>query len=157
MRYQTWATNSGGWNFKGADLGCVVCRCTNPDIPKSASPADRIMVLIVTAADIECGGEGVFEVLNHQQLAGHTASSGPHLKVCRYSKLSCSTADMYRSTPIFEFLRRIFSVLQGLGHRSLQPVSKSQVSGAFGGSCAKLTWLSDPCWCNECRNYACDL
>jgi hypothetical protein len=84
LGHQTWATNSGGWNFRGADLGCVVCRCTNPDIPESASPKDRIMVLLVTAADIEHGGEGVFEVLNHQQLAGHTASSGPHLKVCLF-------------------------------------------------------------------------
>ncbi|KAF8858307.1 putative acyl-CoA dehydrogenase [Acephala macrosclerotiorum] len=79
-----WATNSAGWDFKGADLSCVVCRCTNPDIPTSASPADRIMILIVTAADIARGGEGVFEVLNHQQSAGHTAASGPHIK---YSNL----------------------------------------------------------------------
>ncbi|KUJ16339.1 acyl-CoA dehydrogenase [Mollisia scopiformis] len=77
---KVWATNSAGWDFKGADLGCVVCRCTHPDIPASASPADRIMILLVTAADIARGEEGVFEVLGHQQMAGHTASSGPHVK-----------------------------------------------------------------------------
>lgn len=63
-------------------MGCVVCRCTNPDIPSTASQADRIMVLIVTKADIERGGEGVFECLRHVVTAGHTASSGPHIKVC---------------------------------------------------------------------------
>lgn len=127
LNHQTWATNSGGWNFRGADLGCVVCRCTNPDIPESASPTDRIMVLLVTAADIERGGEGVFEVLRHQELAGHTASSGPHLKVCFYLKIPVDNADNECSIPIFVFQRRIFFVIQGQVLRSSQQVLKFQV------------------------------
>lgn len=43
------------------------------------------MILIVTKEDIERGGEGSFEVLRHVVTAGHTASSGPHVKVCLYS------------------------------------------------------------------------
>lgn len=39
------------------------------------------MVLILTKADIEHAGTGTFEVLNHQQVVGHTATSGPHIKV----------------------------------------------------------------------------
>ncbi|KAL3420747.1 acyl-CoA dehydrogenase domain-containing protein [Phlyctema vagabunda] len=75
-----WATNSGGWDFQGAELSCIVCRCTNSDVPESTSPADRIMILLVTKDDIARAGKGTFEVLAHPQVAGHTAVSGPHIK-----------------------------------------------------------------------------
>jgi hypothetical protein len=39
------------------------------------------MVLLVTRADIERSGEGTFEVLKHVETLGHTAVSGPHVKV----------------------------------------------------------------------------
>ncbi|QKX55398.1 uncharacterized protein TRUGW13939_02491 [Talaromyces rugulosus] len=76
-----WATNSAGWDFRGADLGCVVCRCVNEDVvSKSSHPQDLTMVLLVTKADIERSGEGSFEVLKHVETLGHTAVSGPHIK-----------------------------------------------------------------------------
>jgi hypothetical protein len=39
------------------------------------------MILLVTRADIERGGEGSFQVLSHPQVAGHTSVSGPHIRV----------------------------------------------------------------------------
>ncbi|KAK0609146.1 Nitroalkane oxidase [Lasiodiplodia hormozganensis] len=79
-----WATNSAGWDFQGADLGCVVCRCTNKETEaKATRPEDLIMVLIVTRADIQ-RNPGSFEVLRHPETAGHTAVSGPHI---RYTNL----------------------------------------------------------------------
>ncbi|KZV88637.1 putative acyl-CoA dehydrogenase [Exidia glandulosa HHB12029] len=76
-----WATNSAGWDFRGPDLGCVVCRCTDADIVKSATtPADLIMILIVTRDDIERARTGSFEVLRHPDMPGHTAVSGPHIR-----------------------------------------------------------------------------
>lgn len=86
------------------------------------------MVLIVTAADIERGGEGVFEVLNHQQLAGHTSSSGPHLKVGLSSRILVNTADNNHSIPIFVSLRRIFLLLPVQVRSSLQQASSFQVN-----------------------------
>lgn len=81
---QLWATNSAGWDFQGADLGCVVCRCTNKETEaKATGPEDLIMVLIVTRADIQ-RNPGSFEVLRHPETAGHTAVSGPHI---RYTNL----------------------------------------------------------------------
>ncbi|PVH71811.1 putative acyl-CoA dehydrogenase [Cadophora sp. DSE1049] len=77
---KAWATNCAGWDFKGAALQCVVCRCTNPDIPADAPPAARIMILMVRSEDIVASGDGAFEVLKHQQVAGWTAVSGPHIK-----------------------------------------------------------------------------
>ncbi|CAL3968298.1 unnamed protein product [Diplocarpon coronariae] len=81
---KTWATNSAGWDFRGAELQCVVCRCTNPGIPVSAPPEARIMILLVTRDDVARNAAPAFEVLKHQQVAGWTAVSGPHI---RYSGL----------------------------------------------------------------------
>ncbi|MCJ1357605.1 MAG: hypothetical protein MMC33_007601 [Icmadophila ericetorum] len=74
-----WATNSAGWNFEGADLQCVVCRTTTPP-SNSTEPADGIMILLVTTADIKRNAPGAFKVLRHVPTAGHTACSGPHIK-----------------------------------------------------------------------------
>ncbi|ERF74399.1 hypothetical protein EPUS_06577 [Endocarpon pusillum Z07020] len=72
-----WATNSAGWDFEGADLQCVVCRTTNP---KSSEPADAIMILLVTIADIKRNAPGAFKIVRQVSTAGHTACSGPHIK-----------------------------------------------------------------------------
>ncbi|KEY69935.1 hypothetical protein S7711_06468 [Stachybotrys chartarum IBT 7711] len=75
-----WATNSAGWDFKGADLACVVCRdVTNPPGP-DADPKDSIMILLVTRADLDRNGPGAFQVLRQVETMGHTSVSGPHIK-----------------------------------------------------------------------------
>jgi len=60
INFQIWATNSARWDFKGPDLSCLVCRDKNA---KTLTPEDSIMILLVTRADIEHGGEGCFQVL----------------------------------------------------------------------------------------------
>ncbi|OOF90731.1 hypothetical protein ASPCADRAFT_135015 [Aspergillus carbonarius ITEM 5010] len=76
-----WATNSAGWDFQGADLSCVVCRCINEDVVTQAShPRDLIMVVIVTRADVDRNPVGCFHVVKHVETAGHVAVSGPHIK-----------------------------------------------------------------------------
>ncbi|KAJ5203386.1 acyl-CoA dehydrogenase [Penicillium cf. viridicatum] len=78
---KTWATNCAGWDFNGADLQCVVCRCTEKDVmAKATCPEDLIMILLVTPLDIERSPGGSFQVLRHQQALGHTGVSGPHVK-----------------------------------------------------------------------------
>ncbi|KAL2793512.1 acyl-CoA dehydrogenase/oxidase [Aspergillus keveii] len=80
-----WATNSAGWDFRGADLGCVVCRCVDKDVvSKATTPSDLIMILLVTREDIQRNGEDSFQVLKHPETVGHKAASGPHL---RYNNL----------------------------------------------------------------------
>ncbi|KAF4618350.1 hypothetical protein G7Y89_g14952 [Cudoniella acicularis] len=83
-----WATNSAGWDFKGADLQCVVCRTTTP---KSDIPADTIMILLVTNADIKRNSPDAYKVLRHVPTAGHTACSGPHIK---YTNLKVPTKNV---------------------------------------------------------------
>ncbi|KAI1121827.1 acyl-CoA dehydrogenase [Nemania abortiva] len=77
-----WATNSAGWDFKGADLACVVCRdvshSTGQD--KDADPSDSIMILLVTREDLDRNGPGAFEVIRQFETMGHTSVSGPHIK-----------------------------------------------------------------------------
>jgi nitroalkane oxidase len=73
-----WATNCAGWDFKGADLGCVVCRNIT-DAP-SPDPKDDIMIILVTRADLDRSGDGSFQVLRQVPTAGHTSASGPHVK-----------------------------------------------------------------------------
>ncbi|GFG20446.1 nitroalkane oxidase [Aspergillus udagawae] len=77
-----WATNSAGWDFRGADLSCVVCRCVDEDVVAQAScPQDLIMILLVTRENIHRNGPDSFQVIKHVETAGHTATSGPHIKV----------------------------------------------------------------------------
>lgn len=75
-----WATNSAGWDFRGADLACVVCRDVTTTTKPDANPEDSIMIILVTRTDLERSGEGSFQVLRHVSTAGHTSTSGPHIK-----------------------------------------------------------------------------
>ncbi|PKX93459.1 acyl-CoA dehydrogenase family protein [Aspergillus novofumigatus IBT 16806] len=76
-----WATNSAGWDFRGADLSCVVCRCVDEDeVAQASCPQDLIMILLVTRDDIQRNGPDCFQVLKHVETAGHKATSGPHIK-----------------------------------------------------------------------------
>ncbi|TIC95724.1 Nitroalkane oxidase [Colletotrichum higginsianum] len=75
-----WATNSAGWDFKGADLACVVCRDVSTTPGPDADPEDSVMIILVTRADLENSGEGSFEVLRHVSTPGHTSVSGPHTR-----------------------------------------------------------------------------
>lgn len=82
---KVWATNSGGWDFKGPELACVVCRCTNEDVVASAtSPADLIMIVLVTRADVQRNGADSFQILRVQETAGLVTASGPQI---RYNRL----------------------------------------------------------------------
>ena len=77
-----WATNSAGWDFKGADLACVVCRDTSEQLGRSedTNPADSIMILIVTREDLDRNGQAAFQVIRQVETMGHTSVSGPHIK-----------------------------------------------------------------------------
>lgn len=76
-----WATNSAGWDFKGCELACVVCRdVTNGEPSPDADPVDSIMVLLVTRGDLDAQSPGAFETLRHVSTMGHTTVSGPHIR-----------------------------------------------------------------------------
>ncbi|TQN65216.1 Nitroalkane oxidase, partial [Colletotrichum shisoi] len=75
-----WATNSAGWDFKGADLACVVCGDVSTTPGPDAAPEDSVMIILVTRADLDNSGEGSFEVLRHVSTPGHTSVSGPHIR-----------------------------------------------------------------------------
>jgi alkylation response protein AidB-like acyl-CoA dehydrogenase len=76
-----WATNCAGWDFKGCDLACVVCRdVTDGEPSPDSDPRDRVMIIMVTRADLDRNGPGAFEVLRHISSPGHTSASGPHVK-----------------------------------------------------------------------------
>ncbi|RYO99107.1 hypothetical protein DL763_001708 [Monosporascus cannonballus] len=76
-----WATNCAGWDFKGCDLACVVCRDISDETPKPDSdPKDYVMIILVTRADLDRNGAGAFQVLRHISTPGHTSVSGPHVR-----------------------------------------------------------------------------
>ncbi|KAK5045240.1 hypothetical protein LTR84_009346 [Exophiala bonariae] len=73
-----WATNCSGWDDKGADLQCVLCR-----IVESSSAQDvrgQTAIIIVTRDDIERNQPEAFEVLRHPETLGMTAVNGPHIR-----------------------------------------------------------------------------
>ncbi|KAK3938735.1 acyl-CoA dehydrogenase/oxidase [Diplogelasinospora grovesii] len=77
-----WATNCAGWDFKGCELACVVCRDnTNPRPSRTGGdPRESTMIILVTRADLDRNPAGSFEVLRHISMPGHTSTSGPHVR-----------------------------------------------------------------------------
>jgi alkylation response protein AidB-like acyl-CoA dehydrogenase len=77
-----WATNSCGWDDRGADLQCVVCRhCPDgKDQDPSADPAEAIMILLVTRDVVAKNDPKAYDVLDHMELPGHTSTAGPHIR-----------------------------------------------------------------------------
>ncbi|KAI2637101.1 acyl-CoA dehydrogenase NM domain-like protein [Hypomontagnella submonticulosa] len=74
------ATSCAGWDFKGCDLACVVCRdVTEPAEPES-DPKDHVMIILVTRADLDRSGTDAFQVIRHISTPGHTSVSGPHVR-----------------------------------------------------------------------------
>ncbi|KAJ0124290.1 hypothetical protein J7T55_005628 [Diaporthe amygdali] len=75
-----WTTNSGGWDGKGADLQCVVCRYSEdgglPDPTKD--PAEDILILLVTRDVIAANDSNAYKVLGEPELSGFPSASGPH-------------------------------------------------------------------------------
>ncbi|EED23575.1 acyl-CoA dehydrogenase, putative [Talaromyces stipitatus ATCC 10500] len=80
-----WTTNSAGWDGKGADLQCVVCRyCTNDELLPTDTPASAVVVLLVTRETIAQNDDSAYQVLAEPELAGHPAVSGPHTRFTNF-------------------------------------------------------------------------
>lgn len=75
-----WACSSAGWDWEGADLGCVVCRDVTTEAAADGDPKDNVMIILVTREDIERNAKGAFKTLRKLQTMGHTAVAGPHIK-----------------------------------------------------------------------------
>ncbi|RDW60193.1 hypothetical protein BP5796_11799 [Coleophoma crateriformis] len=77
-----WATNCSGWDDRGADVQCVVCRILDPD--DKAGDVDKARrqtaILIVTREDIAANDPAAFQVLSHPPTVGHTSVNGPHVR-----------------------------------------------------------------------------
>lgn len=75
-----WATNCAGWDFKGCDLACVVCRDVTEPAQPDSDPKDHVMIILVTRADLDRNGPDAFKVLRHISMPAHTSVSGPHVR-----------------------------------------------------------------------------
>lgn len=77
-RMQIWATNCSGWDDRGADVQCVLCR-----VEGSAAVDDvrgQTAIIIVTRQDIAKNDASAYSVLSHPETIGHTAVNGPHIR-----------------------------------------------------------------------------
>lgn len=71
-----WATNSSGWDDRGAELQCVLCR-----VEDSADDVrSQTAIIVVTRRDIANNEMCAFEVLEHPETVGHTAVNGPRVR-----------------------------------------------------------------------------
>lgn len=77
-----WATNSSGWDDRGADLQCVACRIPSADSTATTTRDLRseVALLLVTRADIASNPPSAYTVLAHPLTIGHTAVNGPHIR-----------------------------------------------------------------------------
>jgi nitroalkane oxidase len=75
---QIWATNCSGWDDRGADVQCVLCRVVG------SAPADDVRgqtaIIIVTREDIAANDPGAYQVIKHPESIGHQAVNGPHIR-----------------------------------------------------------------------------
>ncbi|KIW27789.1 uncharacterized protein PV07_07497 [Cladophialophora immunda] len=73
-----WATNCSGWDDRGADVQCVLCRVAG------SAPAEDVRgqtaIIVVTRQDIAANDPSAYQVLYHPQTIGHTAVNGPHIR-----------------------------------------------------------------------------
>ena len=81
-----WATNVGGWNSRGADLMCVVCR-----VKTNSTPLAAMSIVLVTRADIDANPVHAFTVIDDFEMVGHHATSGSHI---RFTNLRIPTKNM---------------------------------------------------------------
>ncbi|KAF4445905.1 hypothetical protein F53441_10376 [Fusarium austroafricanum] len=82
-----WTTNSAGWDGKGADLACVVCRISDdPSKPQDPDidPATQIVILLVTPEIVAKNQKGAYKVLGEPELAGHITTSGPYTRFTEF-------------------------------------------------------------------------
>ncbi|KAF4954897.1 hypothetical protein FGADI_4999 [Fusarium gaditjirri] len=82
-----WPSNSGGWDYKGADLACVVVRLSDdPSKPQdpNVDPRDNIAILLVTRETIANNKPEAYQVLGEPELAGHITASGPHTRFTEF-------------------------------------------------------------------------
>ncbi|KAA8572003.1 hypothetical protein EYC84_001938 [Monilinia fructicola] len=83
----TTATREGDeWVLNGEKMWATNCAVSLP-----MTPADAIMVLLVSRADIERNQKGAFKTLKHIPSVGHPACSGPHIK---YTNLRVPTKNV---------------------------------------------------------------
>ncbi|RFU36272.1 hypothetical protein B7463_g120, partial [Scytalidium lignicola] len=78
-----WATNSSGWDDRGAQLQCVACRIVSSSTPPgiiSTSPSSETAIIIVTREDIAANSKDAYVVLEHPRTVGHIAVNGPHVR-----------------------------------------------------------------------------
>ncbi|KAK8192821.1 acyl-CoA dehydrogenase/oxidase C-terminal [Phyllosticta capitalensis] len=79
-----WTTNSGGWDGRGAELQCVVCRRVERPPPEeekldpSRDPAADILILAITRSILDANPPSTYRVLSDPSLAGFRSTSGPH-------------------------------------------------------------------------------
>jgi len=81
-----WATNCPGWDDRGADLQCLVCRYSQDgkDQDPEADPADAIMILLVTRDVVESNEKSAYQVLKHIEIPGHSSTAGPHTRFTEF-------------------------------------------------------------------------
>jgi len=83
---QIWATNCSGWDDRGAQLQCVVCRIVEDSATQPSSaptdPQSQTAIIMVTREDIAAANNNAdaYTVLEHPRTVGHTAVNGPHIR-----------------------------------------------------------------------------
>jgi alkylation response protein AidB-like acyl-CoA dehydrogenase len=81
-----WATNCSGWDDRGADIQCVVCRLSqdSKDQDPEADPGAATMILLVTRDQIASNKPDAYQVLKHIESTGYSATAGPHVKFTEF-------------------------------------------------------------------------
>ncbi|OAG10446.1 acyl-CoA dehydrogenase domain-containing protein [Paraphaeosphaeria sporulosa] len=77
---KVWGTNCAGWDGRGAELQVVVCRDVTTAAREGEDPKERIVIVLVTRADIVRNDDAAFQVVQHLETMGHKSYSGAHVR-----------------------------------------------------------------------------
>ncbi|KAK0100347.1 hypothetical protein ONS96_007627 [Cadophora gregata f. sp. sojae] len=77
-----WATSSCGWDDRGPDLMCVVCRFSEDGQPQEpdVDPAESSMILLIPREVVAQNKPEAYQVLKHIESSGFSATGGPHIR-----------------------------------------------------------------------------
>ncbi|KAK7726047.1 hypothetical protein SLS57_003637 [Botryosphaeria dothidea] len=75
-----WASSSGGWEFKGPEVLCLVCRFSD-----QGAPVDNVGIVVITRKEFDApANKGCFSVAGDIETHGFRASSGPRTKFTNF-------------------------------------------------------------------------
>ncbi|CAI6091909.1 unnamed protein product [Clonostachys chloroleuca] len=133
---------SAGWDDKGADPACVVCRMVDESSSQNQDldPASLTIILLVTRETIASNGASRYQVVGEPPLSGHMATSGPHT---RFTDFYVPAENLLViSTKATDIIERTFGISAALVGAMATGIMRTALSEALDFARSDTRWGS---------------